>query len=116
MLNENRGLLLEDKDVADPFNEHFRSIVESLDLYKWENEISDLGLNDFNQDYLDITIREYDKHSSIQMIKQNFRIPAKFSFQSVSKDEVKKIIKDWKNSKSVGGIIPTNNASLLLKL
>ena len=80
MLNENRGLLLEDKDVADPFNENFRSIVESLDLYKWENEISDLGLNDFNQDYLDITIREYDKHSSIQMIKQNFRIPEKFSF------------------------------------
>ena len=41
------------------------------------------------------------------MIKQNFRIPKKFSFQSVSKDEVKKIIKDLKNSKSVGGEIPT---------
>ena len=36
------------------------------------------------------------------MIKQNFRIPKKFSFQPVSKDEVKKITKDLKNSKSVG--------------
>ena len=52
-----------DKDVADTFNEYFGSIVESLDLYKWEREISDLGLNDSNQDYLDITIRKYEKHS-----------------------------------------------------
>ena len=41
------------------------------------------------------------------MIKQNFRIPKKRSFQPVSMDEVKKIIKDFKNSKSVGGEIPT---------
>ena len=41
------------------------------------------------------------------MIKQNFRIPKKFSFQPASKDEVKKLIKDLKNSKSVGGEIPT---------
>ena len=38
------------------------------------------------------------------MIKQNFRIPKKFSFQPVSKNEVKKIVK---NSKSVVGEIPT---------
>ena len=40
------------------------------------------------------------------MVKQNFRISKKFSFQPASKDEVKKIIKDL-NSKSVGGEIPT---------
>ena len=107
MLNGNEELLLEDKDIADTFNEYFGSIVESLDLYKWESEISDLGLNESNQNYLDITIRKYEKHPSIQMIKQNFRIPKKFSFQSVSKDEVKKIIKDLKNNKSVGREIPT---------
>ena len=50
MLNENGGLLLKDKDIADTFNEYFGSIVESLDLYKWESEITDLGLNDSNQD------------------------------------------------------------------
>ena len=107
MLNENGELLLKDKDIADTFNEYFGSIVESLDLYKWESEITDLGLNDSNQDYLDITIRKYEKHPSIQMIKKNFRISKKFSLEPVSKDEVKKIIKDLKNSKSVGGEIPT---------
>ena len=35
------------------------------------------------------------------------RIPKKFSFQPVSTDEVKKIIKNLKNSKSLGGEIPT---------
>ena len=109
---------MKDKDIADTFNEYFESIVESLDLYKWESEISDFGLNDSNQDCLDITVRKYEKHPSIQILNLNFRIPRKFSFQPISKDEVKKIVKDLKNSKSVGGEIPTKsykNASLLLK-
>ena len=38
-------------------------------------------------------MRKYEKHPSIQMIKQNFRISKKFSFEPVSKDEVKKIIR-----------------------
>ena len=66
-----------------------------------------MGLNDSNQDYLDITIRKYEKQPSIKMIKQNFRISKKFSFEPVFKDEVKKIIKALKNIKSVGGEIPT---------
>ena len=93
MLNENGELLLKEKDIANTFDEYFGFTVESLDLCKWESEISDLGLNDSNQDYLDTIIRKYEKHPSIQMIKQNFRIPKKFSFQLVSKDEVKIIIK-----------------------
>ena len=107
MLTKNEELLLKDKDVADTLNEYFGSILESLDLYEWEGEISDLDLNDSNQDYLDIIIRKYEKHPNIQMVKQNFRIPKKFSFQLVSKDEVKNFIKNLKNSKSVGEEIPT---------
>ena len=56
-------------DIADTFNEYFGSIVESLDLYERESEITDLGLNDSNQDYLDITICKYEKQPSIKMIK-----------------------------------------------
>ena len=63
MLSENGKLVLKNEDVAYTFNEYFGSIVESL-----ESEISDLGLNDSNQDYLDITIRKYEKHPSMQMI------------------------------------------------
>ena len=93
---------MKDINIADTFNEYFGSIVESLDLYKWESEITDLGFNDSNQDYLDITICKYKKHTSIQMIKQNFRISKNFSLEPVSKDEVIKTIKDLQNSKSVG--------------
>ena len=75
------------KDKADTFNEYFGSIVEPLDLYKWESEISDLGLNYSNQYFLDITIRKYEKHPSMQTIKQNFRI-TKTSFPTVFTFEI----------------------------
>ena len=75
------------KDKADTFNEYFGSIVEPLDLYKWGSEISDLGLNDSNQYFLDITIRKYEKHASKQTIKQNFRINKK-SFPTVFTFEI----------------------------
>ena len=53
-----------------------------------------------------ITIRKYEKHPSIQIIKWNSRLSKKYSFETVSKHEVKKIIKDLKNGKYVGGEIP----------
>ena len=81
MLNENGELPLEHKDVADTFHWYFGYIVASLDLHKGESEISDVGLNDSNQDYLDIIIRKYEKHLGIQMIKQNLRIPKKYCLQ-----------------------------------
>ena len=103
---------MKDHDVADTFNGYFVSIVESLDLYNLESEISYLGLNYSNQDYLDIVIRKLEEHPSIQMIKRNFRIPKKFSFQLISKDEVKKIIKDLNNSKSLWGGGRNSNKNL----
>ena len=73
MLNENGELLLKDKDNTDTFIEYFGSTVESLNLYKRESEISDLGLNDSNQDYLDIIIPKHEQHPSIPMITQNLK-------------------------------------------
>ena len=46
-----------------------------------ESEIIDLDLNNSNQEYLDIIIRNYEKHPNTQIIKQKFRITRKFSFQ-----------------------------------
>ena len=43
IINEKRGLLLKNKNVADIFNEYFGSIVESLDLHTWESEINNLS-------------------------------------------------------------------------
>ena len=83
MLNENEELILKDKDIADTFNEYFGFIVESLDLYKWENEISDLGLNDSNQDYLNITIYKNEKHPSIQWLNRILEFLRSFHFNFI---------------------------------
>ena len=53
---------------------------------------------------MDITIRKYEKHQSIKRL--NIVLQFLKSFHS-NPDEVKMIIKDLKNSKSVGGEIPT---------
>ena len=50
MLNENGESFLKHKDIADTFNEYFVSIVEALDLCKWESEISDSKLGKFKYD------------------------------------------------------------------
>ena len=85
---------MKNQNVADTFIEYFGPLVESLDLRNWKRKINDLGLQNSNQDYLDIYIRIYEKHPSMQVIKQKFRIPKKFSFQLVSKEEVKKKVKN----------------------
>ena len=51
---------------------------------------------------------KFVNHPSIKTIKQNFNINSKFSYQPVSVNDVKQVIKDLKSSKSVGGDIPTN--------
>ena len=43
IVNEKRGLLLKNKNVANIFNEYFGSIAESSDLHTWESEINNLG-------------------------------------------------------------------------
>ena len=62
---------------------------------------------------LSLTVRSLVKltfvnHPSIKTIKQNFNITSKFSFQPVSVNDVKQVIKDLKSNRSVGGDIPTN--------
>ena len=70
MLRKNGELLLKDKDVADTFNEYFGSIFELLDLYKWKGEISNLGLIDSNEDYLDSIMSKNGKHPGIRIFNR----------------------------------------------
>ena len=48
----------------------------------------------------------YNSHPSIKNIKKKHKNINKFSFRPVTTDEVKKVIKDLKTNKSVGGEIP----------
>ena len=51
-------------------------------------------------------IKKYINHPSMKNIEEKYKNINKFSFCPVTTDEVKKVIKDLKPNKSVGGEIP----------
>ena len=57
-------------------------------------------------DRIDNIIKRYKNHPSIKNIKAKFNSFPSFSFQPVFMEEVKTVIRDMKNNKSVGGKKP----------
>ena len=106
VLNENGELMLKNKEIGDTFNNHFGSIVDNLNLQHWNEsfDMPSLGVRSKDLNYI---INKYRNHPSIKTIKENFPNVKKFTLQLVSTDDVKKVIKDLKTNKSVGGEIPT---------
>ena len=103
MVSENGELILKNKEIADIFNDHFGSIVKNLGLDHWD----DHSLSPTkNADRIENIIKRYKNHPSIRNIKANFNSVCIFSFQPVCVDDVKTVIQDLKNNKSVGGEIP----------
>ena len=103
MLSENGELILKNKEIANIFNDHFGSIVENLGLDHWD----DHSLSPTkSSDRIENIIKRYKNHPSIRNIKANFNSVCIFSFQPVCVDDVKTVIQDLKNNKSVGGEIP----------
>ena len=106
VLNENGELILKSKEIADILNNYFGSIVDNLNLQHW-NESSDMPSLGVRSKDLNYIINKYRSHPSIKIIKENFPNVKKFAFQLVSTEDVKKVMKDLKTSKSVGGETPT---------
>ena len=105
MLNEDGELILKNKKIANTFNDYFGSIVENLNLEHWdEDSYSYSGINHRNN--VKYIIKKYSNHPSIKNIKKKYKNINKNSFRQVTTDEIKKVIKDLKTSKSVGGEIP----------
>ena len=81
----------------------FCPIVDNLDLHHLEDKTSSSSntsdkIND---------IMNFEKHPSIYNIKTKYSGISNFSYRPVSVKEVKKIIRDLKTNKAVGGEIPT---------
>ena len=103
MVSENGELILKNKEIAYIFNDYFGSIVENLGLDHWD----DHSLSPTKSaDRIENIIKRYKNHPSIRNIKANFNSVCIFSFQPVCVDDVKTVIQDLKNNKSVGGEIP----------
>ena len=103
MLSENGELTLKNKDIANIFNNYFGSIVKKLGLDHWD----DHSLSPTkSSDRIENIIKRYKNHPSIRKIEANFNSVCIFSFQSICVDDIKTVIQDFKNNKSVGGEIP----------
>ena len=73
-------------------------------MHHWEDKTSSPSNT---SDKINDIIKNYEKHPSICNIKTKYRGIINFSFRPVSVEEVKKIIRDLKTNKAVGGEIPT---------
>ena len=104
VLNENGNLILKNKETANTFNDYFSAIVDSLNLHYWVDKTSPPSST---SDKINEIIKNHEKHPSICKIKAKCRGISSFSFRPVSVEEVKKIIRDLKTNKAVGGEIPT---------
>ena len=82
--------------VLDPFVENF-----GLD-HRDDHSLSPTK----SSDRIKNIIKRYKNHPSIRNIKANYNSVHIFSFQPVCVDDVKTVIQDLKNNKSVGGEIP----------
>ena len=103
-MNENGDLILKNEEIAKTFNDYFGAIVDNLDLHHWEGKTSSPSNT---SDKINHIIKNYEKHPSICNMKTKYRGIGNFSFRPVSVEEVKKIIRDLKTNKAVGGEIPT---------
>ena len=104
MLSENRELILKNKEIANTFNDHFRSTADNLGLDHCNGHSLSPKIG---SDRIDNIIKRYKNHTSMKHIKAKFNSFRSFSFQPVFMEEVKTAIRDMKNNKSVGGEIPT---------
>ena len=92
ILNENGNLILKNEEIAKTFNDYFGSIVENLNLHYWEdkNSVPSNSSNKIND------IKNFESHPSIYNIKTKHRGISKFSFQPVTIEEVKNIVRTLK--------------------
>ena len=105
MLNEDGELILKNKEIANTFNDYFGSIVENLNLERWDEDSNSNSVINHRNNVNDI-IKKYNNHPRIKIIKKKYKNINKLSFHPVTTDEVKKVIKDLKTNKAVGGEIP----------
>ena len=90
ILNENGNLILKNEEIAKTFNDYFGSIVENLNLHYWEDKNS-VPSNSSNK--INDIIKNFENHPSIYNIKTKYRGISKFSFQPVTIEEVKNIVR-----------------------
>ena len=101
ILSENGDLILKNDKIANTFNDYSESIVENMNLYHWEDKPFSTS------DIIKNITQKYKDHPSIRSLKRNCKGISYFSVQPFSVDEVIKVVKNFQDSKAVGGDILT---------
>ena len=101
-LIENDRIISENNKIAKTFNTYFESVTDSLNVFEWISE----SVN--SNDKIEQILFKFSKHPSILKIKQKVKINSKFSFQSVSEDTVKNVVKNLPSVKATAGEIPVD--------
>ena len=101
-LIENDRIIYENNKIAKTFNMYFESVTDSLNLFEWIGE----PVN--SNDEIEQILFKFSKHPSILKIKQKVKINRKFSYQSVSEDTVKNVVKNLPSDKAASGEIPVD--------
>ena len=86
MLKGKDELITDSSTLANLFNNYFINITNTLKLKKSPSKFQ--------------LLTHYKDHLSIQKIKETFKIKAKFEFNEVSPEEVKKVIKSLNKKKA----------------
>ena len=101
-LIENDRIISENNKIAKTFNTYFEIVTDSLNLFEW------IGESVNSNDKIEQILFKFSKHPSILKIKQKVKINSKFSFQSVSEDTVKNVVKNLLSDKATAGEIPVD--------
>ena len=67
--------------IATTFNDYFAEVLNSLNLFKWPGNITNLANN---VDIIDSIVLTFFNHPSIKMIKNKFRKITRLSFLQVT--------------------------------
>ena len=88
-LIDDDNVVSDDKEMAEIFNEYSSTCALNLDIEKDPNFLRDT--TDIN-DPIEKAIIKYENHHSIIKINETHAITNKFSFSTVTRDDVQKIV------------------------
>ena len=101
-LIEDGKLITNENEIVEIFNEYFVNIVKSATGIAPKNIIDNIKNDISNSEVVYKIIENYKCHPSIIAINENLQIEDKFSFNTVSQDEILKHLKNIIPNKSTG--------------
>ena len=102
-LVDNDNVISDDQELANTFNKFFEHAVDNLGIKEYPN-IDDCDIDFISDDPIDNALSKYKNHPSILMINENVSFESRFSFTTVSEDDIQKEILNPKKPGTFGNI------------